>query len=502
VNSQTDQELLQNYVEQKSDSAFATLVERYVDLVHSAALRMSGDPHSAKDITQCVFVALSQNAQQLTDRPTLAGWLHNTARNLAAKDIRSQIRRRSREQEAAVMNQLLTADSSANWDEIAPHLDAALGELSESERDAVLLRYFKNEDLRTVGATFGISDDAAQKRVSRAVERLRELFAKRGVSVGASGLAVGISANAVQAAPIGLALTISTAAALTGTTLATTATVTATKAIAMTALQKTIVTATVAVLAGVGIYEASQASQLRGQVQTLREQQAEQTQALQTERREATERLSTLAAELERAKGSSELLKLRGEIARLRNQGPNANDPMDSAARDLLAKVDLLKQRIEAFPEGRIPEIQYLTETDWLNLAVQLEPKANSSARSLLIQVRITAKERFAAILAQGLRSYARSNTSRLPDHLVELKPYFEAPVEDRVLERYQLLRSGNLDAGSPGEMVVSEKGIIDNMQDTLYSIGPYGYSYKVSLGTNLVPGNEGHFPGAHNTFE
>ena len=81
------------------------------------------------------------------------------------------------------------------------------------DRDAVLLRYFKNHDLRTVGATLGISDDAAQKRVSRAVERLREFFAKRGVTVGASGLAVVISANAVQAAPVGLALTISTAAA-------------------------------------------------------------------------------------------------------------------------------------------------------------------------------------------------------------------------------------------------------------------------------------------------
>jgi RNA polymerase sigma factor (sigma-70 family) len=216
VNEQSDQELLRNYADRKSDSAFAALVERYVDLVHSAAFRMSSDPHSAKDITQCVFLALAQNAQQLTARSTLAGWLHNTARNLAAKEIRSHIRRRTREQEAAAMNKLLTADPAANWEDIAPHLDAALGELNESERDALLLRYFKNEDLRTVGVTLGISDDAAQKRVSRAVERLREFFAKRGITVGASGLVVVISANAVQAAPIGLALTISTAATLTG----------------------------------------------------------------------------------------------------------------------------------------------------------------------------------------------------------------------------------------------------------------------------------------------
>ena len=208
VNDQTDQQLLLDYAERQSEAAFAALVQRYIDLVYSAAFRMVCDAHAAKDVTQSVFVALAQNARQLTDRPALAGWLHGTARNLAGKTIRSEVRRRAREQEAVVMNELLSAYPEANWEHIAPHLDEALSELSEPDRDAVLLRYFKNHDLRTVGATLGISDDAAQKRVSRAVERLREFFAKRGVTVSAGGLAVVISANAVQAAPVGLALTI------------------------------------------------------------------------------------------------------------------------------------------------------------------------------------------------------------------------------------------------------------------------------------------------------
>ena len=299
MNDQTDQQLLRAYAEHKSEAAFAAIVHRYLDLVYSASFRMVNEAHAAKDVTQSVFVVLAQNARQLTDRPALAGWLHNTARNLAAKVVRSDVRRRAREQEAAVMNELLSAHPDANWENIAPHLDDALGELSEPDRDAVLLRNFKNHDLRTVGATLGISDDAAQKRVSRAVERLREFFAKRSVTVGTSGLVVVISANAVQAAPVGLAAAISTAAALTGTTLATTTTVTATKAIAMTALQKTIVTATIAVLAGAGIYEARQASQLRDQVQTLQQQQAplaEQIAQLQSEREEAVNQLATLRA--------------------------------------------------------------------------------------------------------------------------------------------------------------------------------------------------------------
>jgi len=86
--------------------------------------------------------------------------------------------------------------------------------------------------------TLGVSNEAAQKRVNRAVERLRKCFAERGVAVGATGLAVVLSANAVQAAPAGLTATICTAAALAGSTITTAATATATQTIAMTILQK------------------------------------------------------------------------------------------------------------------------------------------------------------------------------------------------------------------------------------------------------------------------
>src|SRR2546428_9544833 len=127
------------------------------------------------------------------------------------------------------MNHLPAAYADALWEHIAPHLDDALDELSEPDRDALLLRYFERKSARDMAQTLGISDDAAQKRVSRAVERLREFFAKRGITVGASGLVVVISANAVQAAPVGLTATIATAAAFAGTAI--TATASATKAI-------------------------------------------------------------------------------------------------------------------------------------------------------------------------------------------------------------------------------------------------------------------------------
>ena len=163
MNDSTDKQLLRDYTELQSEAAFAAIVQRYVDLVYSAAFRMFRDDHAAKDVTQSVFVALAQNARQLTDRPALAGWLHCTARNLAAKAVRTDVRRRARELEAAVMNEILSVNADTDWEHIASHLDDALGELSEPERDAVLLRYFKNHDLRTVGATLSIPPGDASR---------------------------------------------------------------------------------------------------------------------------------------------------------------------------------------------------------------------------------------------------------------------------------------------------------------------------------------------------
>lgn len=337
MDAQSDAQLLRAYAERRSDAAFAELVRRHIDLVHSAARRMVGDAHLAQDVTQATFLALAKNAAPLTERAVLAGWLHRTAQNIAAQTVRTDVRRRAREQEAAAMNELLAASPEADWEQIAPHLDAALGELTEPERDAVLLRYFQRQSARDMAQTLGISDEAAQKRVSRAVDRLREFFAKRGVTVGASGLAVVISANAVQAAPVGLALTITTAATLAGTTLATTATVTATKAIAMTTIQKTIVAATIAILAGVGIYEARQVSQLREKVQALETQgtlpRGSSTDNALSTVQEKADRLATQNAELSsaltQAKSTAALYKELVALTNSRDTNPTNPYPTE-----------------------------------------------------------------------------------------------------------------------------------------------------------------------------
>lgn len=322
-----DHELLAAFACSESESAFAALVARHVNLVYSTALRFTNNPHHAQEITPAVFVVLARKAGSLPRAAVLSGWLYQTTRLTTANYVKGETRRQRREQEAYMLSAPNDSHPAA-WQQIAPLLDDAMGDLGETDRNAVVLRFFENKTAQEVGAALELTEAAAHKRVSRAVEKLRAYFSKRGIVFPAAALSAAISANAVQAAPMGLGLTISTAAALAGTTLATTATVTvtATKAIAMTALQKTIVTATIAVLAGVGIYEARQASQLRGQVQLFQQQQApmaEQVQQLQTERDAATKQLVAVQQDNERSnRNSAELLKLRARVVGLlqRNQ--------------------------------------------------------------------------------------------------------------------------------------------------------------------------------------
>ncbi len=331
VDALNDQQLLAGYSAEGSEEAFAELVRRHVELVYSAALRMVCDAQLAADVTQGVFLALARNAGQLADQPVLSGWLHRTTQNLAANAVRSDVRRRAREQEAAAMNDLLTTEPDATWEEIAPQLDAALGELEESDREALLLRYFERKSAKEMAVTLGISDEAAQKRVNRAVERLRECFAKRGVAIGLSGLVALISANAVQSAPAGLITAITTAAATAATitaasTVTTSTIISATKTIAMTTIQKVAVAVALTAAAGVGIFEATQNSKLHQQITALQQQQAplnEQLRQLQQDQSDASNRVAALSAELARAKSSTnrnEVMKLRGEVGQLRQE--------------------------------------------------------------------------------------------------------------------------------------------------------------------------------------
>jgi RNA polymerase sigma factor (sigma-70 family) len=213
-----DLDLLREYVRGGSESAFEALVKQHVHLVYSAALRQVRDPAMAGDVTQTVFIILARKAATLGPGTVLSGWLYRTAQFAGSKALRSEVRRRTREQEAAQME---PSQPDTAWEQIAPHLEQAMAHLGDADRNAVVLRYFENKSLKAVGAALGVNEDSAQKRVARAVEKLRHFFSKRGAALPAAVLTSALSAHAVQAAPAGItsaALMAATPAAAAATT--------------------------------------------------------------------------------------------------------------------------------------------------------------------------------------------------------------------------------------------------------------------------------------------
>jgi RNA polymerase sigma factor (sigma-70 family) len=210
----SDIELLSRYAANGSEEAFAALVARHASLVYSVALRRVGNRHLAEDVTQTVFILLARKAHLFGNRSMLQGWLHKTAWFTADNVLKTTIRRQNREQEAFMQSRLNEPESDP-WARIAPLLDQAIVGLNQQDRNAIVLRYFSGRKLSEVGAALGTSEEGATKRVSRAVEKLRAFFTRRGVVLSAAALTASIAAHSVQAAPAELAAT-ATAASLAG----------------------------------------------------------------------------------------------------------------------------------------------------------------------------------------------------------------------------------------------------------------------------------------------
>jgi RNA polymerase sigma factor (sigma-70 family) len=306
----SDLDLLRQFARENSQDAFTEIVRRHLDLVYSAALRQVRSPQLAEEIAQSVFADLARDAGKLKPDTILTAWLYSVTRRTAIDAIRKESRRQLREQIAVEMNDINA--TANNWTQIEPMLDDAMAALDETDRSAILLRYFENKSLREVGQTLGTSDDAAQKRVSRAVERLKEFFSKRNVMTGASGLAVLISANAVQSAPIGLALTITNASlAAAGTTL------TFMKIATVTKLKLAFGAIVVAGVVTVFVVQQQNQTKLRGENESLQQQIVQ----LQTNYTALSNHIAVIGeANKLSEKQFNELLKLRGESGVLRSQ--------------------------------------------------------------------------------------------------------------------------------------------------------------------------------------
>lgn len=178
MDKRSDHDLLSEFGANASETAFATLVDRHIGLVYSAAFRHLNDSHLAEDVTQAVFVLLARKASTISKKTILAGWLYRTARFVSADVLKTEARRRKREQDAVETNNSAIAPSG-KWEQAAPHLDDALSRLGEKDRATVLLRYFEGKSLHEVGEALGCTEEAARKRVDRAVDRLRSHLKER-----------------------------------------------------------------------------------------------------------------------------------------------------------------------------------------------------------------------------------------------------------------------------------------------------------------------------------
>lgn len=317
--SMTEQRtLLAEYAETGSEEAFREVVSSYIHLVYSSAMRLvDGDCHRAEDVAQTVFTDLARRAGSLSAEVMLGGWLHRRTCHIAATLMRSERRRQRRERQAAEVSAL--NDNGHPWfEEIAPILDEAINQLSAPDRTAIVLRFFDGRDLRSVGLALATNEDAAQKRVSRALEKLRGLLLSRGVSASAVALAGALSASAVSAAPAGLAASISTAALAGATATSTGVGLVLLKVMAMTKI-KIAVGAVLAAGVGAGLVVQHQEQvMLRAENRGMQEQ-VEQFEKLRAENQQLADALARSNTQ-EQESQLAELDRLRRELARLRQQ--------------------------------------------------------------------------------------------------------------------------------------------------------------------------------------
>ena len=208
-----DAQLLKQYVETGSHDAFASLVNRHVNFVYAAALRHVRNAEIAEDVTQAVFIVLSKKAHTLRHEAVLSSWLLSTTRFAALSTMKMAHRRRHHENKVAEMTPVTASnDPDIQWAELQEMLDAAIGKLRDSDRKAILLRFYERKSFAEIGTILGTAEEAARKRVSRAVDQLRTIFAQQEKVIPAAALGTLLFTKLAPPAPAGLAESVTSAA--------------------------------------------------------------------------------------------------------------------------------------------------------------------------------------------------------------------------------------------------------------------------------------------------
>jgi RNA polymerase sigma factor (sigma-70 family) len=269
---ESDLDLLNRYSREGSEAAFEEVVRRHVDLVFSVAIRKVRSQQLAEEVVQSAFLDLAKCIHRLKPETVVSAWLYQVARRTAVDAVRREARRATREQMAVHMNALDSSSDpiQSDWAQVEPLLDDAVAGLQEPDRIAILLRFFEGKSFAEVGRAIGLGEDASQKRVSRALDKLRGALQRRGVTVGAGALVTLISAQGVQSAPVTLASSVATVVA-SGTIAGGSVAVVAAKAAATGTVQKVVMALAAATTLGVAVYQTQNVHRLERELATLRQ---------------------------------------------------------------------------------------------------------------------------------------------------------------------------------------------------------------------------------------
>jgi len=219
-NMNDDRELLRGFVCEGSQASFEKLVQRYTPMVFSSAQRRIGASH-AEDVTQAVFIILAKKAPRLYSRKhqNIAGWLHTTTRYAALHALRSERRRMTHEKNASENEQILNPpDTPDSHKMITPLLDEGLDSLSNKDRNALLMRFFRGASHSEIGQTQNISENAANKRIERALLKLERFFGRRGVTASVVVITAAIAGEGTAMASTGMGAVCATMALSSSTT--------------------------------------------------------------------------------------------------------------------------------------------------------------------------------------------------------------------------------------------------------------------------------------------
>ncbi len=470
----SDHDLLRRYARTGDQAAFAELVTRHLNLVYSAARRQVRPPQLAEDVTQSVFLDLARRARDFPSGQPLAPWLHVVTRRTAIDALRRESRRHAREQTAQEIAAMQTPESP--WSHIEPLLDEAVAALPTVDRTAIVLRFFENKSLREIGTALGTNEDAAQKRVSRALDQLRTRLLRRGLTVTAAGLATDLSAHAILTAPVTLGASISAAAALS---VASGAALAGAQAVAMTTLQKSLLAAALTLGLGTGLYEATIYARQNSDLTALTQRESDLAAQLRTTRTQQaafTARLKSVEAQID---------------ARLAAASRSAgDDALVAQMRMWLSNTDQLRNLLTQRPEFGIPELALVGPEVWSDAAAGADLSNDREIRRALAKVRLRAENLFANKIQGALRAYLRVHDDNLPSHLNELLPHFDPPLDPTWLDRYTLQATGKYrETAAKGRFkmdIVGVKQLVDVEFDKVIQISPVGFAVYGAMDQNV----------------